>query len=389
MAATAALIAAIAAPAQATADVLEVTSKEAAGDGSFAKAIRQANGDPDQDRIVFARGLRGAIEIDGDLTLRAPAKITGRGEDRIALRGPASGATLRLAQIGRTTVIRDLTLRRVGIFANAKMSDGKLKLRRTTLSGDGIDQPGVRLAAEDKGYSPELNAAQVTIRNFHTGVETGYGSATIDRSSIFGNGPGHGVDIGYYGFAEITDTTISGNVASEQTSELDAAAGGGIYSTYGTTVVTNSTISGNSAVGPDSTGGGVYGSNVYIRSSTVTGNSAEHGGGLGYPFGPIRVEDSIVAGNEAATPQESDCFGGVQSRGGNVFGFSGLCDPAPSDIGGIDPELGPLADNGGPTPTHSIGAGSPAIGQARGDTPKRDQRGVRRDADPDAGAFER
>jgi hypothetical protein len=153
--------------------------------------------------------------------------------------------------------------------------------------------------------------------------------------------------------------------------------------------VVNSTISGNSATGDDSVGGGIYGSDIIVISSTVTGNSAERGGGLAYDFGTIEVEDSIVAGNEAANPALADCAGAVESQGGNVFGAPAACGPAPSDIGLIDPELGPLADNGGPTLTHAIGAGSPAIGQARGDTPKRDQRGVRRDNEPDAGAYER
>jgi hypothetical protein len=126
-----------------------------------------------------------------------------------------------------------------------------------------------------------------------------------------------------------------------------------------------------------------------VISSTVTGNSAERGGGMAYDFGTIEIEDSIVAGNEAATPALADCAGAVESQGGNVFGAPAACGPAPSDIGLIDPELGPLADNGGPTLTHAIGAGSPAIGQARGHTPKRDQRGVRRDNEPDAGAYER
>ena len=54
------------------------------------------------------------------------------------------------------------------------------------------------------------------------------------------------------------------------------------------------------------------------------------------------------------------------------------------------PKLGQLADNGGPTDTVALKAGSPAIGRANSDNaPNRDQRGIKRDAAPDIGAFER
>ena len=391
MAATAAMLAALTAPSHAAAETLEVANTGRDGAGSLARAIRESNSDPDRDRIVFGDRARGAIPLDRGLRITVPVKIDGPGRDELTLRGPDSGALLRLVKLGRTTAIRDLSLSRLGVFVAAKESDGKLQLRRTTLSGHGIDEDGVHIESGYKGYSPELNARRVTIDGFHDGVDTGYGAAYIDESTISGNSPGHGVDVGYYGFARIVNSTITGNTASEprDAGGLDHPAGGGIYAVYGFAMVVNSTISGNQASGEDSVGGGIYGSTILVTSSTVTGNYAERGGGIAYDFGSIKVEDSIVAGNEAANPALADCAGHVDSEGGNVFGAPAACGPAPSDIGLVDPELGPLADNGGPTLTHAIGAGSPAIGQARGDTPKRDQRGVRRDGEPDAGAYER
>ena len=65
------------------------------------------------------------------------------------------------------------------------------------------------------------------------------------------------------------------------------------------------------------------------------------------------------------------------------------CVMTPDDVLGIDPLLGPLADNGGPTKTMALRAGSPAIGSALPDRATgQDQRGVERH-DPDSGAFER
>ena len=61
---------------------------------------------------------------------------------------------------------------------------------------------------------------------------------------------------------------------------------------------------------------------------------------------------------------------------------------APFEIIIADPQLGPLADNGGPTMTHALLAGSPAINAGTNCTIGVDQRYVARDAQCDLGAFE-
>jgi hypothetical protein len=61
-----------------------------------------------------------------------------------------------------------------------------------------------------------------------------------------------------------------------------------------------------------------------------------------------------------------------------------------SDLIGVNPLLGPLGDNGGPTRTHALGAGSPAIDAAGDACPATDQRGVARPlgARCDIGSYE-
>ena len=72
-----------------------------------------------------------------------------------------------------------------------------------------------------------------------------------------------------------------------------------------------------------------------------------------------------------------------------MIGAPGECVLDSDDVS-TNPMLGPLADNGGPTETMAIGAGSPAIGLAiEATATKYDQRGVRRGSNPDAGAFQR
>lgn len=149
--------------------------------------------------------------------------------------------------------------------------------------------------------------------------------------------------------------------------------------------MTGCTVSGNSAIGnlsyAPSRGGGIanYGALTLINS-TVSGNSPSQGFGGG---------NSIVAGNA-----DGDLFGDVDSDGYNVFGATNGTGFDPTDLLGVDPLLGPLQDNGGPTPTRAPLAGSPALDRIPGtpgvDFPATDQRGVSRPqaAKADSGAVE-
>jgi CSLREA domain-containing protein len=180
----------------------------------------------------------------------------------------------------------------------------------------------------------------------------------------------------------LNQSAISGNQAS---------IGGGLRVNGALEVtVSNSTLSGNVAT---STGGGIYtNSPVTLINSTLSGNSATDGGGGIYndSAGAVTVRNSLVA-NSAG----SDCAGGGSwSTGGfpNLNG-DGSC---PGFTITADPLLGPLQDNGGPTWTHALLAGSPALDTADDAvcaTPpvnSTDQRGVYRPQGPacDIGAFE-
>ena len=92
----------------------------------------------------------------------------------------------------------------------------------------------------------------------------------------------------------VTDSTISGNSASNTTS---SAYGGGIANTGdGTVNVTDSTISANSS----NDGGGIYNffGNMTVVDSTISGNSADYGGGI-YNNATMTVADSTISDNSA------------------------------------------------------------------------------------------
>jgi parallel beta-helix repeat protein len=223
--------------------------------------------------------------------------------------------------------------------------------------------------------------------NDHGGIRNdtsgGSASATIVSTTVSGNSAGGVLTSAFEGFAgvTITNSTISGNstyggikaagsfflsaanlsVANSTISGNSAGdSGGGIYaSAVGDCSIVNSTISDNSA---GTSGGGIYNSAsaLHVANSTITGNSAGSGGGI-YNDGLVDVSNTIL--NAGGSGENIFNNGGtVTSNGYNLSSDDGggyL--NGPGDQINTDPLLGPLQDNGGPTFTHALLAGSPAI----------------------------
>ncbi len=137
-----------------------------------------------------------------------------------------------------------------------------------------------------------------------------------------------------------------------------------------------------------------------VTNSTISGNSAGLGGGVyNYPGGgTATLANTIIAGNTAPTgPPDVD--GIVTSLGYNLIGnTSGSGGWVAADLINVNPRLGPLQDNGGPTQTMALLPGSPAIDagnaalavDADGNPLTTDQRGAPRDVfgGVNIGAFE-
>ncbi|HEX6607275.1 MAG TPA: choice-of-anchor Q domain-containing protein, partial [Chloroflexia bacterium] len=267
-------------------------------------------------------------------------------------------------------------------------------------------------------------------------------------ANIAGTGPpaagqqGGGIYAAAGAVLACTSCTIRDNQAGDQ--------GGGLYlarlqldsemTGYG---ITASTISGNRAV---TEGGGVYltGTNyrpgpgvpthVTFEQSTISGNTAATGGGLYVRGGPLGTDEELVrtflyfttiAANQATTagggfhnggllmltqptegttwqggnsliagnsaPTGPDIDGTVTSGGYNLIGnSSGGSGFVAADLLDVDPHIGPLLYNGGPTLTHALLPGSPAINAgAPGQCSAQDQRGLpRTDGACDIGAYE-
>jgi hypothetical protein len=191
------------------------------------------------------------------------------------------------------------------------------------------------------------------------------GTLHLVNSTISGNsalGTGGGIDNS--GTAIIENSTISGNSSLCGTISFDdrelCFSGGGIHNT-GTMSLIDSTVSGNSA---GDVGGGIDNSGtLFLQNTTIAENTAKSSGGLAN-HNVANIQNSILAGNSDSSQGPSDCSGTLSSLGHNLIQDLDSCSltgNAPGDLPGVDPMLGPLQDNGGPTQTHSLLPGSPAI----------------------------
>ena len=241
------------------------------------------------------------------------------------------------------------------------------------------------------------------------GVANDFGTVTLDRSTVSGNfavggnggsgGPGEGGGVANdFGTVTLDRSTVSGNSAvGGNGGSGGPGEGGGVVNDSGTVYVFNSTVSGNVARGGAGAagvgsphGGGVFNGvgSLIVTHSTIAANVVpagflEDGGGLFNFEGAVLLKNTIVAANRAAVDLVNGEFGDIFSDGFNLAGSaSGLIVPGPSDQFNLTAaalRLGPLQNNGGPTFTHALLCGSPAIDAGDNtDAPATDQRGFLR-----------
>ena len=211
------------------------------------------------------------------------------------------------------------------------------------------------------------------------GIYNDHATLTVDKCTVSGNAvsfQGGGVyNNGSNGSATltITNSTVSGNHAA---APYGAGNGGGIYNdgSYGsaTLTVTNSTFNNNFANLAGPSGGGAIYNDGHVGSATLTVNNSTFSGNSSYQGGAIynngylgsataAIRDTILNGSGLGENLDN-LSGSVSSLGYNLSSDNGggfLT--ATGDQINTDPLLGPLQDNGGPTFTHELLAGSPAI----------------------------
>jgi hypothetical protein len=398
------------------------------------------------DTIVFDFVTLGTITLGDALTVEndTPANdltINGPGQSSINVK---QSAAVRVFQIVGKTTINDITISGGRSINNAGgiLNGGILTLNDTTVTdnqalgtqADTGDGGGIFNAI---GANLTLNRSTVTDNLADNrnggGIYNDNGSTlTLNNSTVSGNDTGGGGGGGIYNnSATLTLTNSSVNGTN------NAFIGGGIYNDSGTLKLTNSTISGNQA----SNGGGIYSDTnlppgtqkTTVTNSTISGNTAgAQGGGIYNSDGLTTIEYSTITNNTAtlsgdgsgvasfgtATTTRTEVLSSIVSANNNtdvdftgadnIFkskGYNRIGDgnataafnkPGDKTLVMV-PGLGPLANNGGPTLTHALLKGSPALDAVPegrvgcGTKVTKDQRGIKRPQGTkcDVGAYEK
>ncbi len=326
------------------------------GDCSLREAIQSANTDTAVDGCTSGSGTDTITLPAGTYTL----SIAGTGENANATGDLDITSNLTIAGAGATaTIIDGGSIDRVidiGIGATAQINDVTIQKGSSIGFGGGI-----------------FNSGTLTMNN-----------STIDDNETTGpNLSGGGGGIFNEGTMTLNKSTVSNNTSQGR--------GGGIYNLDLSLTIRNSTISGNTALN----GGGIFNrfsTTLSATHVTINDNEAtDNGGGIWNFGGTASLANTIVGVNTAATASD-DCAGAITSLGYNLASDASCAFGGVGDLNSTNPMLGSLASNGGPTMTHALLAGSPAIDAVPlSSCPlPTDQRGVSRPqgAGCDIGAYE-
>lgn len=362
----------------------------------------------------------GGILNEGDLTLTDVvvtdnAVTGGRGGSGGAAAGagatPGAGGAGGMGIGGGIANQGTLLLRRVSVVANhaAGGEGGAAGTASTTRSGG---RGGAALGAGVHNDGA-LTVEDATVGdNVSTGGDGGLGNlpgvARGDGGEAAGGGLSHlGSSL------EIAASTIGDNAAIGGQGGVAAGGYGGGLALFRTFALTRSTLAGNTAAtgrtelgpnAPEAVGGGLYAAAAGTvdattffenRTSITLDSDATEGvgGSIGVytvPGTAVTLRSSLLAYGDGA-PGTRNCVGNVNSGGGNVASTDASeCGLGAGDTPSADLDALPdLADNGGPTETVALPAGSPALNAGSCAAAATDQRGMTREGTCDAGAFER
>ncbi len=331
-------------------DILVVNNNDS-GAGSLRQALASNATLGGGNTIVFSNSVTGTITLGSELLISNGVSITGPGQNVLAITGNNATRIFHLTN-SVTSVISGLTLANGenGTKGGAILQDsGSLTLIGCTVTasaasgnGGGMEADG-SLTASNCTFS--ANTCEVSGGAIYATAALTLDACTFSQNTLGFVGGGGGVNyLGPQGI--IRNCTFSGN----------QGPGGGLFNS-GTMTVTNCTFSGNSG-----TGGGI-----------------DNGG-------TITVRNTIIAGNTGAT--DPDCKGTFISAGFNFIGktdgstgWGATGDQTGTVASPINPQLGPLQNNGGLTMTMALFFGSPALDKGNSSGIAVDQRGAPRPFD--------
>jgi hypothetical protein len=381
------------------ANVLTVTNLSDSGSGTLRDRLSLAN---NGDTINFA--VAGSISLASQLTVNRNITISGPGAQVLKISGNNASRVFNVS-VGNS-VIHDLTIsdgRAVGSTGAAGMNGqnilggGVFVAAGATLSISNCVITNNLVLGGQGGTTNSFGSAGNGGNGYGGGIG-GSGTANISYCQLVGNtaqggfggaapagspgigGQGWGGGVYVEGSGTLSASTINANqaVAGTGGGGTGGTEGGGIYN-VGTLSVFSCTIVSNNATGSSTDFGGGVANNgsLNVQDCTIVGNTADFGGGVtGGTYG-----NTIIAGNSAGSgPDGSGTFNStdynfIQNTTG--ISFSGT---NTHNITGQAPSLGPLKNNGGPTPTMAPLPNSPVIDKGKSSLTV-DQRGLYRPFD--------
>lgn len=338
-----------------------------------------------------------------NLTIGVSLSLIGAGAKNTAITGISPFPTIRALTISAANAqvtVTGFTIRAEN--SGGVSNSGKLRLDHCSVSGShdycqsdscSVSGGGIVNGGELTIVSSSVSDNSVYVDCVLCGVSGGGisngGELTIISSTISNNvadaedfmGLAFGGAIDNSGKLTLINTTVTGNATKGHYLGL----GGGVYNS-GTLIVTNSTFHGNMAEGAQGTANGWGGAinnsgTLEINNSTLSSNGASISGqgGAIYSAGTSTLQNSIVANSGTA----GNCSGTITSNGYNLSSDVTCNLGRLGDLNNIDPKLGPLQNNGGPTHTMALLPGSPATDagnptgctDSQGHLLKTDQRG--------------
>jgi hypothetical protein len=345
--------------------VFTVTTNADSGAGSLREAITTANLSSGPHTIGFDADY--TITLASVLpTIDAATTITidGNGWNRTII----DGGNSPFANVG----------------VQAFIVEGTLILDGVGIQNCYYQWEGGAVDVKSTGTFQFLNSrAEANVSGFYGGMVKSSGTLVVQDSLITANHAYQGGAMYLHGSATVERTTVSANTSTY-------LGGGGITNWNGTLTVRESLFEGNQAIGRD--GGAIqtwvssaqttvenstftdnttnddggalscdYSGNTTLRGVTITENQATNGGGVACP--DVELEGSIVYGNTATTTGP-DLYGTVDSLGYNLIGSTTGATITGTTTGnqiGVNPQLVPLANNGGMTHGFALPIGSPAV----------------------------
>ena len=284
-----------------------------------------------------------SMVMDGDTTVATIANNVGRGDDATNGGGGVYAESGASVTITGATLSGNVASGAAGSGGAILVADGSLvRMRGGLISQNRANRAGGGIEVADDTETEDLMTSVNLVQ------------VTVDGNEIDTPMPGNGGGLHAGGAAsvQVDRSTFSNNAARE---------GAGLWIAGPSRLILDrSTVSTNAST---EDGGGVYdngGAEITLRDATIALNTAGgNGGGLLSQSEAFSFTNTVLAYN-MADGMGADCSGAFDTDFAFVQDASG-CDLDGDPMTGMDPVLGPLADNGGPTLTHLPDANSPLI----------------------------